>query len=107
MTVQLRVESALLGQVTEAIEMFAPPRLAKDRDLPESGRMMSIRIRISVLLPAPFGPSRPKISPACTSKETPRSAGLAVALLIPSNVRMVARRYGVSGSVPGGANLPF
>jgi len=35
---------------------------------------MSIRMRMSVLFPAPFGPSSPKISPAPTSKETPRSA---------------------------------
>ena len=30
--------------------------------------------RMSVLLPAPFGPSNPKISPAGTSNVTPRSA---------------------------------
>src|SRR4029450_1763188 len=36
--------------------------------------MMSIRIRINVLLPAPLGPSRPKISPLFTSNDTPRSA---------------------------------
>ena len=36
---------------------------------------------MSVLLPAPFGPSNPKISPAWTSNDTPRSAGVvAVAL---------------------------
>ncbi len=31
-------------------------------------------MRISVLLPAPFGPSRPKISPSATSKLTPFTA---------------------------------
>src|SRR6266508_1991317 len=41
---------------------------------PLSGLMRSRIARISVVLPAPFGPSRPKISPAWTSSDTPSSA---------------------------------
>jgi hypothetical protein len=35
---------------------------------PEVGCASVVRIRIVVVLPAPFGPSRPKIAPRCTSK---------------------------------------
>src|SRR6266496_2974257 len=38
--------------------------------------MKQLRIRISVVLPAPFGPSRPTISALSTSNETSSSAGL-------------------------------
>src|SRR5436190_12529051 len=37
---------------------------------PASGLMMSRIVRISVVLPAPFGPSRPKISPRSTCSDT-------------------------------------
>jgi len=41
---------------------------------PASGRRKSRMVRISVVLPAPFGPSRPKIPPARTSNDTLSSA---------------------------------
>jgi hypothetical protein len=48
---------------------------------------MSIRMRINVLFPAPFGPSRPKISPPLTSNDTPRNATVCpYAFSIPSKM---------------------
>src|SRR6185295_18304407 len=42
--------------------------------VPEVGRSSVVSIRISVDLPAPFGPSRPKISPASTANVIPFTA---------------------------------
>ena len=41
---------------------------------PESGPRMVERMRTTVVLPAPFGPSSPSTVPASTSRETPSSA---------------------------------
>src|SRR4051812_27273555 len=41
---------------------------------PESGRTSVERIRIRVVLPAPFGPSSPKTAPSGTSRSTPPNA---------------------------------
>ena len=41
---------------------------------PEVGGMRPISIRIVVVLPAPFGPRKPKISPRSTVKDTPLTA---------------------------------
>ncbi len=41
---------------------------------PEVGISSVISILIVVVLPAPFGPSRPKSSPSAISKLTPRTA---------------------------------
>ena len=41
---------------------------------PESGRARVVRIRTAVVLPAPFGPSSPRIVPAGTAKSTPARA---------------------------------
>ena len=38
--------------------------------VPASGLRMSVIMRISVVLPAPFGPSSAKISPGATSNDT-------------------------------------
>ena len=42
--------------------------------VPASGTASVVRTRTAVVLPAPFGPSSPRIVPAGTSKETPASA---------------------------------
>src|SRR5262245_52998469 len=42
--------------------------------VPEVGTSSVVSMRIRVDLPAPFGPSRPKISPASTAKLTPFTA---------------------------------
>src|SRR6185437_4087958 len=42
--------------------------------VPRSGRASPARIEISVVLPAPFGPSNPKNSPASTRRSTSQSA---------------------------------
>src|SRR5580658_8178610 len=44
------------------------------RAVPPVGRSSVSRMRMVVVLPAPFGPSRPKISPRPTSKLAPSSA---------------------------------
>ena len=41
---------------------------------PESGRASVVSTRTAVVLPAPFGPSRPRIVPAGTAMSTPASA---------------------------------
>ena len=41
---------------------------------PASGRASVVRMRTAVVLPAPFGPSSPRIDPAGTPKSTPASA---------------------------------
>lgn len=42
--------------------------------VPASGRRKPLRILSAVVLPAPFGPTRPTTSPRATSKLTPDSA---------------------------------
>src|SRR5689334_22204342 len=44
------------------------------RTCPRSARVSPARIEISVVLPAPFGPRRPKNSPCSTARSTPASA---------------------------------
>jgi hypothetical protein len=49
--------------------MSEPPR----RTRPPSGRTRPTTIEKIVVLPAPFGPRRPTISPAATSTDTSRT----------------------------------
>jgi hypothetical protein len=42
--------------------------------VPPLARITPVRILISVLLPAPLGPMKPKVSPSPTASETPFSA---------------------------------
>ena len=44
------------------------------RPVPVSGRVIVVSIRTVVDLPAPFGPSTPRMRPAATSKSTPFTA---------------------------------
>src|SRR5437763_6858983 len=44
------------------------------RALPDVGARRPVRIRIAVVLPAPFAPRKPDTSPAATSKEMPSTA---------------------------------
>ena len=44
------------------------------RAVPEVGGSRVVNIRIKVDLPAPLGPSSPKISPSCTVKLSPFTA---------------------------------
>src|SRR5690349_3229705 len=46
----------------------------KTSTLPELAITRPMMLRISVLLPAPFGPSNPKHSPLCNSRLTPSTA---------------------------------
>ena len=50
------------------------------RASPEVGRSSVVSILIVVVLPAPFGPSRPKSSPCSIAKSTPRTASTTRAL---------------------------
>ena len=49
-------------------------RRARRRALPASGLSSVVRMRTVVVLPAPFGPSRPSTVPSRTSRSTPSSA---------------------------------
>src|SRR3954452_5434717 len=58
---------------------------------PDVGLMRPTSIRIVVVLPAPFGPRKPKISPRCSSNET-----LSTIVLSPMTfVRLVAVSVGL------------
>ena len=46
----------------------------KTRAVPDVGRSSVVKILMSVVLPAPFGPSRPKNSPGATSRSMPARA---------------------------------
>src|ERR1700721_760115 len=50
--------------------------------VPEVGSARVHRILIVVDLPAPFGPRKPKVSPAATSKSMPRTASISPYLLV-------------------------
>src|SRR4051812_11316690 len=66
---------------------------------PENSACTPAMIFINVLLPAPFSPTRPWISPANSAKSTPRSASTPPkALLIPCSSRMGARPCGIRRS---------
>ena len=47
---------------------------------PPSGVSRVASIRSVVVLPAPFGPRKPKISPSATARSTPRTASTVVVL---------------------------
>src|SRR5579871_5528843 len=62
------------------------------RKLPENSGCTPAMIFISVLLPAPFSPTRPWISPGRSAKSTPRSASTPPkAFVIPFSSRMGGR----------------
>ena len=64
--------------VTPMLRCTAPASrddvVAGDRAEPPSGIASVVRIRTAVVLPAPFGPSMPRIEPAGTSRSIPSSA---------------------------------
>src|SRR5262249_16406786 len=67
---------------------------------PENSGCTPAMIFISVLLPAPFSPTRPWISPGESAKSTPRSASTPPkVLLIPSSSRMGEELAGTGGSI--------
>src|SRR5690348_8047541 len=66
---------------------------------PENSGCTPAMIFISVLLPAPFSPTRPWISPGRSAKSTPRSASTPPkVLLIPLSSRMGDEPSGMTGS---------
>ena len=73
------------------------------RAVPLVGSSRVVRILISVVFPAPLGPSRPKYSPGSTSRSTPPRAvtgsGLALYTRVTARAWM-ARSSGRSGMVP-------
>src|SRR3954451_23015460 len=58
---------------------------------PDVGLMRPTSIRIVVVLPAPFGPRKPKTSPLCSSNETLSTIVLSPMIF----VRLVAVRVGL------------
>ena len=60
----------------ERIPISSLAAVAPNRDIsPEVGRVWPVSIRIRVVLPAPFFPTRPKIWPSFTSREAWFTAG--------------------------------
>ena len=66
----------------------APGRGRARETLPESGRSSPVSWRTRVDLPAPLGPSSPKISPRCTSRVMPSLARTAGARAAPRRPRI-------------------
>ena len=59
---------------------LAPHVRPGDRASPASAGSSVVRMRRVVVLPAPFGPSRPKISPGATARSIPVSAAIGAPL---------------------------
>ena len=51
-----------------------PPGIPATEKLPEDGRSTVVSIRMAVVLPAPFGPSTPRMRPAPSAKLSPSTA---------------------------------
>src|SRR5439155_2496943 len=60
------------------------------RTSPLVGGKMPARMRMVVVLPAPFGPRKPTISPASTRNEMPRTASTAPKVLVRSRTSIIA-----------------
>src|SRR5215510_14877151 len=58
--------------------------------VPEVGSARVHRILIVVDLPAPFGPRKPKVSPAETSQSMPRTASISPYLLVSALTEIAA-----------------
>ena len=72
---EVRVDVRVLRQEADAAHRLGRgDRLAEERRAPAVGAMSPVSILIVVVLPAPFGPRKPKISPAPTVNEMPRTA---------------------------------
>ena len=67
---------------------------------PASGRTSPAITRRVVLLPAPFGPSRPTTSPGATAIETPRRPGRSETLRDPHDLEQVGTGPQYSGGSP-------
>src|SRR5436309_7765253 len=81
----------------------ASPKIEID---PEFGITRPTTHRIRVVLPAPFGPSRPRISPSFTASETPDSAGRDPYDFASASMRSGAVMGG-SIALPGGRTSPL
>ena len=78
---QLAVERVLLGD--DADQLLGQRRMGDDVDganiaEPELGTTLVVSIPAVVVLPAPFGPSSPKISPAWTRRLSVSTAAKSV-----------------------------
>ncbi len=75
---QVRIQDDVLGQVADALahrERLRPRRRGRrSAPGPSLGGKNPVRTRMIVVLPDPFGPSRPMISPFATEKLTPATA---------------------------------
>ena len=80
--------------------------------VPAVGRSSVVSIRRVVVLPAPFGPRKPTISPASTVRSTPRTACTVRLLLVKVRARPLASMIGmivlplcVRGWLPVSSNI--
>ena len=69
--------------------------------VPVVGSRRVERILVSVVFPAPFGPSSPKISPRRTSRLTPRSASVRTTSLKRNPLRALNRRVTSRATMTG------
>src|SRR5579884_1150460 len=73
---------------------------------PEVGGRRVVSILIMVLLPAPFGPTRPKISPGRTAMETASTAPGSPERRVSAAVRIAALDTCAPSAACGAAALP-
>src|SRR5207302_444550 len=76
------------------------------RAVPEDGRRYPVKMRRIVVLPEPFGPSRPMISPAPTVKETWSTARRGPYHLVNCSATMTALIRQSCRGAAGTANAP-
>ena len=70
--------------------------------VPAVGSSSVVSIRRVVVLPAPFGPRKPTISPASTVRSTPRTACTVRFLLVNVRARPLASMIGMICASPRG-----
>jgi hypothetical protein len=66
----LRIEPAFLGHVADPRRVDARSGSPRQRTSPASASSTPSMIRMAVVLPAPLGPTKPKIWPAATEKKS-------------------------------------
>src|SRR5207302_8661413 len=69
---------------------------------PDVGGRSVVSILISVVFPAPLGPTRPRISPGAMSTDTAFTAVRSPKPLVSSEVRMAAAEVDAAPATPGG-----
>ena len=92
-----RLVAEQLGQVSDPPpDLAVPERLAQQPSRPAVGEVRPTRSFTAVVLPAPFGPRKPKTSPRWTVIDSPASATMAPYRFTRSCVSITDPRWGAA-----------